>query len=604
MYVRHQGAISGQDLVATLAGALREAGLGPIGESRSAGEIFFAQSGPVGAGSAEREGVIVLADARIDARDDLLAALGFSDLCPCPSDPELIFAAWRKWGEACPQHLLGDYAFVVFDRSTGRTFGARDHVGARPFYFAQGAGWIACASDPAIFLALPGVDDRLDQDVLLTRLMDRRFVAEERTWHRGIRKLPGGHAMTVSREGLRKWRYWRPGPRGRIRLPTPEHYARELRKRVEMAVEDRLRDSQRIGLHLSGGLDSTTIAAIAVPRLRASGAAEPVGFSWHHRDAEAPEESEPAWSESVKRALDIDLHAVLPDVDTIYDLIRRDCTRHPEPRNLMNELPVQRAAGRLGVDVILSGWGGDQGASYEGRGYRMGLLAQGRWIALWRSLDGSSVVHKVRQFARVARGLVGETLRYGDGPLRGYASASLRRHAQILEHRTVRKKSADRTLKDLFEVGAIQSRLDTWAASGVRHGIEYRYPLLDRRVLEFVYSIPADLFIRNGQTRWLMRTAMDDLLPDTVKQHASKIEPIRVAEISGALLSALNRFHAELRENGNRLDRSEYIDMEGLDRWLAEKRTRHNGQAQARVALELLKFPDDQGAAPAGEDAT
>ena len=150
----------------------------------------------------------------------------------------------------------------------------------------------------------------------------------------------------------------------------------------------------------------------------------------------------------------------------------------------------------------------------------------------------------------------------------------------------------------------LDERLDTWAASGVRHGIEYRYPLLDRRVLEFVYSIPADLFIRNGQTRWLMRTAMDDLLPDTVKQHASKIEPIRVAEISGALLSALNRFHAELRENGNRLDRSEYIDMEGLDRWLAEKRTRHNGQAQARVALELLKFPDDRGAAPAGEDAT
>ena len=593
----HQGPRGSDEFATMLARALLSAGLGLVGDFHAVGNFVLAQSAPAGAGIAEDDDVIVLADARIDAREDLLAALGWSDPSSLPSDPELILAAWRTWGEACPQHLLGDYAFVIFDRSSGQMFCARDHVGARPFFLAEGAGWIACASDPALLLALPGVDDRLDEDVVLTRLRDRRFVAAERTWHRGVRKLPCGHAMTMDREGLRKWRYWKPGPRGRIRLPSPEDYARELRKRVEAAVEDRLRDAGRIGLHLSGGLDSTAIAGIAVPRLRAAGAEEPVGFTWHREDPDAPEESEPAWSESVRAGLNIDLHAVVPDADCLHDLIRRDCTRNPDPRNLMNELPVQQAAQRLGVDVILSGWGGDQGASYEGRGYRAGLLAKGRWIALWRTLDGPSVAGKLRQFVLVARALAGETLRQGDGPLKGYASAALRSRAQILSDRTVRKKSAASTLRDLFDLGAIQSRLDTWAASGVRHGIEYRYPLLDRRVLEFIYSIPADMFIRDGQTRWLMRTAMDDLLPETVKRHAGKNEPVRGADLAAPLLSAFKRLHAELRANGGTLDRSDYIDMEALDRWLAQDRTSSKGQAYVRVALEFLKFPDHQATA-------
>ena len=571
---------------------MNDAGLGQVGDARAVGAFSFAQSAPVSAGIAESDDVIVLADARIDARDELLAELGSSDFRPPPSDPELILAAWRKWGEGCPQHLLGDYAFVVFDRSSGQMFCARDHVGARPLFYAEGAGWIACASDPAILLALPGVDDRLDDDVVLTRLLARRYVPFERTWHRGIRNLPCGHAMMAGPAPLRTWRYWKPGPRGRIRLPSAEDYARHLRALVEAAVEDRLRDSRRIGLHLSGGLDSTAIAAIAVPRLRECGAAEPVGFSWHRRDAKAAPEAEPAWSESVKRALDIDLHAVLPEADVLHDLLRRDVTRHPDPRNLLNELPVQLAAKRLGVDVILSGWGGDQGASFEGRGYRMELLAKGRLIRLWRDLDSGSLIGKVRQLGLVARALAGETFRRAEEPPKGYPSAALRRSAQFLPQRTVRKSSVTRTMTDLFDLGAIQSRLNTWAASGVRHGIEYRYPLLDRRVLEFVYSIPTDMFIRKGQARWLMREAMDDLLPETVKRHAGKVELLRVGDLAAALRPALDRLHAELRESPDGIERTDYLDMDGIDDWLSQENDTLKGQSQVRVALEFLKFPE------------
>ena len=593
MCVLDRGAADPDELVATITDALSDARLGPIGDARALGNLSFAQCGESGAGTAERDGILVVADARIDAREDLLTKLGSSKLPETPSDPDLILAAWSMWGEACPQHLLGDYAFVVFDRSSGQMFCARDHVGARPFFYSEGDGWIACASDPALLLALPGVDDRLDDDVVLTRLLARRYVPVERTWHRGIRNLPWGHAMMAGSAPIRKWRYWKPGPRGRIRLAAPEDYALHLRKLVEAAVEDRLRDSQRIGLHLSGGLDSTAIAAIAVPRLLKSGAAEPIGFSWHRRDADAAEETEPAWSESVKSALNIDLHAVPPKVDVLHELLRRDVTRHPDPRNLINELPVQLAAERLGVDVILSGWGGDQGASFEGRGYRMELFAKGRWIRLWRDLESATVKGKVRQFALVAWALAGETLRQeGDGPPNGFASTALRRRAQFLPQRTVRKSSVRRTMSDLFDVGAIQSRLDTWSASGLRHGIEYRYPLLDRRVLEFVYSIPTDLFVRGGQKRWLMRAAMDDLLPNTGKRPASKFEPVRVEDLSDPLLGAFKRLHADLQESGNLVNRSGYIDMNALNAWLSQERDDLQGQSQARVALEFLKFPD------------
>tara|TARA_B100000678_G_scaffold281073_1_gene278435 strand:- start:1117 stop:1626 length:510 start_codon:yes stop_codon:yes gene_type:complete len=147
-------------------------------------------------------------------------------------------------------------------------------------------------------------------------------------------------------------------------------------------------------------------------------------------------------------------------------------------------------------------------------------------------------------------------------------------------------------MTDLFDLGAIQSRLNTWAASGVRHGIEYRYPLLDRRVLEFVYSIPTDMFIRKGQARWLMREAMDDLLPETVKRHAGKVELLRVGDLAVALRQALDRLHAELRESPDGIERTDYLDMDGIDDWLSQENDALKGQSQVRVALEFLKFPE------------
>ncbi len=575
--------------------AMAEAGAGE-NWTRAVGTGYcLGQSGRAGGArsiSAAEDGLVIVADARIDGRDDVCRALGDPQLSSDADDTDLILAAWRKWGSRCPEWLIGDYAFAILDPRRKELFAARDHAGARPFLYSELAGSFVFASDAAALLALPGFDTSLDDRMVLTSLLSRHYFSFDRTFHSAVRKLPPGHSLQVVRGQVELRRYWKPGRRPPIHLPTPEAYAARLRELVESAVADRLRDVGRLGVHLSGGLDSSAVAALAVPAIRAAGGPDPIGFSWHHEDPEADPTSEPGWTEAIRAALGIELVATVPDRETIAQLLRRDWTRNPDPRNLMHESMVQRAASSRGVDVILSGWGGDQAASFEGRGYHAGLLQKGRWRTLWRSVGPGSPARKLRRVANVAVGLMQDIVRDSDHRQPDFAAAALRRRARPLPVPIVRKISARRTMFDLFEKGPITSRLETWASSGARVGIEYRYPLLDRRILDFCYAIPDDFFHYKGVRRWLFRTAMADLLPDVVKRHASKLEPVRGADIEPETAAALKVMATELRRSRASISRSDYVDLDRLQAWLDAMGTQLRGSAPARIALQLLDFPE------------
>ena len=141
--------------------------------------------------------LVAVADARIDDRNALCDTLGVPRAQRAQTaDVELILHAFAKWGRDCPRHLLGDYAFCVWDTAKRALFCARDHIGARPFYYAAENGRFVFASAVEAVLAAPGVPDALDETMVATHL-GSAMVSDARTFFRAVRKLPPGHALTL-----------------------------------------------------------------------------------------------------------------------------------------------------------------------------------------------------------------------------------------------------------------------------------------------------------------------------------------------------------------------------------------------------------------------
>ena len=159
-----------------------------------------------------RAGLVAVADARIDDRQGLCAGLGISPAeRGALTDAALILRAFMRWGVDCPRHLLGDYAFAVWDRRKRTLFCARDHIGARPLYYAHENGQFAFASAVEAVLAIAGMPDALDETTVATHLGSTRC-SDSRTFFRAVRKLPPGHTLTVEASphaGRRRACAWR-----------------------------------------------------------------------------------------------------------------------------------------------------------------------------------------------------------------------------------------------------------------------------------------------------------------------------------------------------------------------------------------------------------
>lgn len=550
------------------------------------------------------DGLILVADARIDGQADLRTALG--DLAPSEDAPAvaLIAAAWRRWGAGCPQHLYGDYAFALHDAATGEGFAARDHVGARPFFYALDDGRFAFASDPATLLALPGIPDDLDEDFVATTLLHREFQPLGRSFFRAVRRLEPGHRLHLSAGAVHIDRWWQPEAIAVDESAGDAETLARYRVLVEQAVTDRLAGATRVAVHLSGGLDSSLVAAFAVPELRRRGLADPPGYSWHLVDPDAAPDSEPGWSEAIRAQLGLELFAPALSADEMTALFARDWTRGPDIRNLLHEGATQREAAARDIQVILSGWGGDEGASFNGRGHHPKLFATGRWGTLYRDAQRPGVVAGLRTIYHAGRRLGREyrprlPLRWRHRSGDSLIDPGFLRRARLLPIPRLREFGVRQTQHHLLRHSSTTARLEDWAISGAAHGIDYRFPLLDRRLLEFVYTLPPHMFRRGPMRRWLIKQASAGLLPDLVRLNNSKKEPLRVAWIERALGEAMIRIADRLDAAAAPPARARYVDMAEVHKRLADaRRTGISRDSALRLAIQFLDIPPDPAAPP------
>ena len=558
-----------------------DAGVG-LGRRCAAGDGVGPRGAP--APGPDVPGTVVVADARLDDRDTLCGALGLPPAARAAHDDRALIAkAYRRWGADSPRHLLGDYAFAVWDAAKRTLFCARDHAGVRPFYYAETRRGLVFASAIEAVLAGPDVGRELDEFTVGMWLMRRdAALPATSTFFQAVRRLPPGHGLVVTNGAVRLQRHWRPEDVPRAAPASDDDYAEEFLALYSRAVKDRLCGPGRIGVHLSGGLDSSSVAVLAARELRRQGRPPPPAFTWLPPLGEEPpgeggeREYDAVGAVAGQEGLQVFLQP--PTAADTLALLRCDGA-FPQAHVGPNEAAVQRAAAAHGVRVLLSGLGGDQGISFNGYGYYAGLLLGGRWTALFAEARarGSNPL-------RLAAGTALRVLPHGykllipRNRLRKWLQGDPEPRARRFINRAFARErpfpprtrrwptSARRGQLESLGRRGLGEHLERWAASGVRHGLEYRYPLLDRRVLELALSLPPEQFRRGPSSRWLMRhaLALDAVLPPEVCWHESKSDPARFDAASGAFLGALPSIRRELAARAVPPSRARYVDMPRL----------------------------------------
>lgn len=493
---------------------------------------------------------------RLDDRAALCSTLSLARHC---SDAALVSAAWRKWGPGVTDHLLGDFAIVVHDRSAGHIWALRDHIGARPLFWRSSTKGYAFSGSIEPLLR-DGENPPLDDVHLAAAMLGGHRCAPESTFYRDIRRIPPGHGLHIKPDGsIKTHRWWKPFERAQLGDSSVHALLEEGRELLCRSVHDRLCHDATIGFHLSGGLDSSAILALAVPQLAEFGSSG-FGFAWQ----QPGDAGEGARIRTAANLAGFAFEVPATEVDRIVRLLRKDWAKGPNQWNLLHEDAVQDAASSRGIGTIFSGWGGDEAISFNGRGLHAEYLAS---LQLAK-LSGITRDRSIRAFGSAFR--VGwRQMRHqakpdAAGRPHTYLAADFLASVPILPKRQVDLRSGRAAMQTLLALGTISERVEDWAISGRSKGLDYLYPLLDRRMMEFAYRLPSSVFRKGGIKRWFFREMMRDQLPEQIRTEQSKHEPQRTGDLALQLSAAFRALAEELQDRASTMARAQYFDMGAL----------------------------------------
>ena len=489
-----------------------------------------------------RTGIVVLLDGRLDNRDDLQADL-HDAVSKRDGDGAYVAAAYERWGAALAEKLLGDFALMVWDPREQRLVCARDVMGVRPLYYANAAdGTLVIASAPAAILATGLIPDSLNEARALEHLVERGQHDSE-TLYSSVRRVPPAHTLVATRRAIAVRRHWDLTPGRILRYRDGRDYVAHAQAVLGQAVRAQSRTLGRVGILLSGGIDSSTVAATAA----AAGIdCETLTVAFPGQDCD-----ETPMASAVAASCGFNWRAI-PYVPKGPDWYAASAQRHLElpdyPNGAILE-PVRSGARDAGIRVLMTGFGGDEW--FTGSPYRYAdWLTDGAWMRASATLAGEMRIRGWRHPWR-------EAALCGVWPvlperMRATVKRVLGRRetlppwipAEAAQRTDLPPRVAVRVTPRPGETFA-QADVRTLAMSGFRiHseemedratmevGIEQRSPMYDRRVIEFAFALPDDQRWRGTMRKCILRAAAGERLAP-VRGRRDK------AEFSGTYIDAL-----------------------------------------------------------------
>jgi asparagine synthase (glutamine-hydrolysing) len=468
------------------------------------------------------------------------------------SDTEVLPHLYEEHGTEMVNHLNGMFAFALWDAPKRKLFIARDRFGEKPLYWGVFDKTFLFASEPKALLAHPAVHPSLNLDAL-RQYLSFDYVPAPLSIYQGIQKLPAAHTLTVEDGRVEVKPYWCLSYQTRQPVPTEEEAAEELRRLIEDSVRMRLVSDVPLGVLLSGGVDSSAVAAMAV---RASSEAVKT-FSISFAESSFDESS---YARAVAKFLGTDHHEERLSVDLAANLVGEIGSWMDEPFSDPSLVPTYLLSRftRKHVTVALGGDGGDELFAgypmYWGHNLARTYVRIPRFLRrhliepVVRSLPvktkNLSFDFKARRFItgmnydEIARHHVwfgsftpDEQAALLTTEARGASDGDIYRDARRL---LAEDCDADNTIERmqsldtrLYLAEDILTKVDR---ASMAVSLEVRAPFLDPRVAEYAASLPIDYKLRGRTTKYILKRAVGDLLPAFVTRRGKKGFGVPVAE--------------------------------------------------------------------------
>ncbi len=476
---------------------------------------------------------ILVCNARIDNRKELINQLSESlSSLDTVSDAEIIFSAYCKWGVNCPTKLIGDFAFVLWDKQNATIFAARDGMNMNTLCYLRTQSGLCLANEEQILVKHPCYRAKVSKPALLGWIYgqpDPRVSMFE-----GIEILPAGHALFAREGSINISKFWDINPDHKIRYRHTLDYQEHLKELLSRAVSDRLRTpGSTVASQMSGGMDSTTVTALA-NKLTDK---QLLVVSHSYRSTPSCDETDRIHETlahlgiSNSRFLAAEEHSAL-EFKQLYPPALENPGTVLSPR-YSDEMALLREAG---ASVLLTGSGGDEIAwghslSYSGRLKRGDLRVIPEVINGCRAMQ-LPLLSTLRQLflnpmiptwlrRAMGRSVNGSSL--PEWALSGSTSRTDLLKGRVNDEKIQFDNPALQARYDAFQWSSTINSVRSYGKVGAQYGIDVRHPFFDTRLAEFSFAIPDDLWNREGYPKWLLRHTMNGTLPQAVCWNRKKV---------------------------------------------------------------------------------
>lgn len=507
------------------------------------------------------------------------------------SDTEILPHLYEEYGDALVDHVNGMYAFSLWDSRAKKLIIARDRFGEKPLYYGVFDGKLIWASEPKALLAHPSVKPELDLNAL-RHYVSFDYVPAPMSIYKGVHKLPAAHMIVVEKGEIRTRRYWdlkwgqdSSGANGSVPAKTQRRKdkADELRDLLSDAVRMRLVSDVPLGILLSGGIDSSTVAAFATQHATERVKTFSIGFEEDSFD-------ESKYARQVAKHLNTEHYEDKLSATTAGDLISEIGTWLDEPMSDGSLIPTYLLARfvRKHVTVALGGDGGDELFAGYPMYYAHGVAAKYNAIpafirsgliepvvnALPVSTNNLSFDYKAKRFVRAAK--FDDIARHHSW----FGSFSTGQHEKLFTRDVIDSTDADiyRGVRNLVGVSDAKDVVERMQYADINFylaediltkvdraamavSLETRAPFLDPRVGQFAASIPVEYKLKGKTGKVILKEAMKDLLPQNILHRPKKGFGIPIAEwLKGRLNSLMRDLLSPERLKSQGLFDSAYVE--------------------------------------------
>jgi asparagine synthase (glutamine-hydrolysing) len=532
--------------------------------------------------SDERRGLMVLLSGYVYNSQELYPLLGSK---ASVSDPELIAGLYLREGPGFVKKLNGDFAIFISERKRKIAFLYRDHLGIRPMAWTKDIKALNFSSDIIGLCRACSDGEVVDREYMMGYF---KYIDYRKTPSRKVTKLLPGNYLEYSDRVFKIREYWKPKT---IRVDNRLQYKlmlSELSSILHDAVRIRCDQRFNAGAHVSSGIDSGVISTLARKEYKFQ--ADFYGFSWSPGDINIKGVESDERELVTKSAENANISLLFSDISvTDFPVI---VSQYYDNQGYFFEERVIRKAAEMKINLIFSGWGGDEFISTGERGINLDLL---RGLHL-KTFFRRNPIKDLRKFVK-------KQLFYVVYPAFGILDKKIAKSFRddALYIKKAFKRSDRKAMKNFYfhvsrhqlhlrmlQFYHLQERCESWMINGYRKGVEYRYPLLDRRIIEYMLKVPTLLLCKTDHFRPLLREMSEGILSEGVRWNWSKNDPVWFAYMNSLFRESSVLFMEEADTWKSNPDLS-FIDFELLKEDICKHKS-HSEEVNEEVLFRALVY--------------